>query len=525
MARQAQKIRSALGVRTLVNYIFLFIVALILFFFGGWLLPITDPTESVYTLTAKEMLAAGDWLSPRIYGDFWYDKPIMFYWELLAAYKIFGVNEFASRFFPAVFATLGLFLTYFFGAKLYGKKIGFASAVILATSLEYWYLSHAVITDMTLLVMFAVTLITFFLGYRAGNEKFYLIAFAASGVGVLTKGPIAFLLPGLIILIFLSWQGDLRHLKKLFRPKNLLLFAGIVAIWYLPMMLIHGSEFVENFLGVHNFLRATVSEYPKTDVWYYYLLISAIGFFPWTIAIIGIALKKCFSHRAFRITHSSLLFDVQEKFLIAWALTVVIFFQLCATKYVTYTLPAMIPAAILIARCFVNRWKIFVGTAGATLIIYPLILFVVALPLTEDNSARREAEIILPRLDEKTCVVSHGKEYSGSLVFYTGAKIYRLETKENFDKLRPQKMTWTSKNVMPFMTFDALPADKEIVAVVSANYEKSFLDNAAGKWELTGEVECGELESLAEKIFYGRERQKLKSKIYLRGGELNGNNR
>ena len=142
----------------MVNLIFLFIVSLILFFLGGWLIPITDPTESVYALTAKEMLEAGDWFSPRIYGDYWFDKPIMFYWELLIAYKIFGVNEFASRFFPALFATLGLFLTYLFGAKVYDKKVGFAAAVMLATSLEYWYLSHAVITDMTLLVMFSITL-------------------------------------------------------------------------------------------------------------------------------------------------------------------------------------------------------------------------------------------------------------------------------------------------------------------------------------------------------------------------------
>ena len=145
-----------------------------------------------------------------------------------------------------------------------------------------------------------------------------------------------------------------------------------------------------------------------------------------------------------------------------------------------------------------------------------------ALPLTEDNSARREAEIILPLIDDKTCVISHGKDYAGSLVFYTGEKIYRLETKANFEKLRPQKMTWTSKNVMPFMTFDELPPDKKVVAVVSIDFDKSFLDNAAGTWELIGEVEQGELESLAEKFFYGRERRDLKSKIYLRGGKLNG---
>lgn len=492
---------------SMLNYICLIIVALILFFLGGWLIPITDPTESVYTLTAKEMLAADDWLSPRIYGNFWFDKPIMFYWELLAAYKIFGVGEFASRFFPAVFATLGLFITYFFGAKLYDKKVGFAAAIILATTLEYWYLSHAVITDMTLMVMFAVTLMSFYFGYRADNPKLYLISFAASGVAVLTKGPIGFFLPGLIILIFLSWQGDLRHLKKIFRVKNLLMFAAIVALWYLPMTLIHGADFVENFLGVHNFLRATVSEYPKTDVWYYYLLISAIGFFPWSIVFVGLAIKNL---------RGLPKFDVPERFLIVWALTVVIFFQLCATKYITYTLPAMIPAVIFAAKFLVSRWKIFLGTAGASLIIYPLVMFFVALPLSEDNSARREAEIILSLLNENTCVVSHGKEYSGSLVFYTGAEIFRLETPENFAKIRPQSMTWTSKNVMPFMTFDELPNDKTILAVVSAPYEKSFFENASGNWELVGTIEKNALESWAEKFFYGRERQQFKSKIYRR---------
>ncbi len=503
----------------MVNAGCIVIISLILFFFGTQLIPITDPTECCYTLTAKEMLAADDWLSPRIYGNFWYDKPILFYWELLVAYKIFGVGEFASRFFPAVFATLGLLLTYFFGTKLYNKKIGFAAAIMLATTLEYWYLAHAVITDMTLMVAFATTLITFFLGYRANRPQLYLASFAASAVAVLTKGPVGFFLPGLIILIFLAWQGDLRHLTKLFRPKNLSVFAAIVALWYLPMTVLHGREFVENFWGVHNFLRATVSEYPKTDVWYYYALISAIGFFPWSVPLIPAAIKKFFRRAELFIEEGRLpVFDMHEKFLLVWAATVVIFFQLCATKYVTYTLPAMIPAAIFVARYFVNRWKIFLGIAASSLIIFPLLIYFAALPLTEDNSARREAQLILPLIDDNTCVVSHGKEYSGSLVFYTGAKIFRLETPDNFAKIRPQAMSWTSKNVMPFMTFDELPAEKKILAVVSVDYEKNFLDNAAGSWQLVGEIPQGALESLAEKIFYGRERRELKSKIYMYGG-------
>lgn len=503
----------------MVNLIFLFAVSLILFFLFGWAIPITDPTESVYALTAKEMLAADDWFSPRIYGNFWYDKPIMFYWELLVAYKIFGVGEFASRIFPAIFATLGVFLTYFFGAKLYNKKIGFAAALMLATTLEYWYLAHAIITDMTLQFAFSMTLISFFLAYRAGKPQFYVISFAASGLAVLTKGPIGFFLPGLIILIFLAWQGDLKHLKKLFRPKNLLVFAGIVALWYLPMTLIHGKDFVVNFLGVHNFLRATVSEYPKTDVWYYYLVICAVGFFPWSVPLIPAAIRKFFRRVELFIEEGRLpVFDAHEKFLIVWAATVVIFFQLCATKYVTYTLPAMIPAAIFVARYFVNRWRIFIGIAASTLIIFPLALFFVAAPLTQDNSGRREAEIISPLIDEKTCVVSVGKNYSGSLVFYTGAKIFRLETKTNYELLRPKDLTWTSKNVMPFMTFDELPAEKKIIAVVSAtdDYEKIFFDNVQGNWKLIGTVEEEQFESVVEKIFKSYERQSLQTKIFVR---------
>ena len=503
-----------------LHLICLLIASLILFFFGAWFIPITDPTESVYALTAQEMLAVDDWFSPRIYGNFWYDKPIMFYWELLIAYKIFGVGEFASRFFPAIFATLGLFITYFFGTKLYNSKVGFAASIMLATTLEYWYIAHAVITDMTLLVMFSLTLISFFLAYRAGRPKFYAVSFAAAGVAVLTKGPVGFFLPGLIILIFLVWQGDLKHLPKLFRVRNLLTFAAIVALWYLPMTLIHGQEFFLNFFGVHNFLRATVSEYPKTDVWYYYALISAIGFFPWSIPLIPAAIRKFFRRTELFIEEGRLpTFEAHEKFLIVWAATVVIFFQMCATKYVTYTLPAMIPMAIFVARYFVNRWRIFVGTSATALIIFPLTMYFVALPLAEDNSARREAQLILPLIDANTCVVSHGKEYSGSLVFYTDAKIFRLETRDNFAKIRPQKMSWTSKNVMPFMMFDELPADKKILAVVSVDFGKNFFDNAQGKWRLVGQVECGELESLAEKIFYGRERRGLKSKIYLREQE------
>lgn len=82
--------------------VILLVLAAVLCLAANHLLVVTDPVESNYVLTAREMLASGDYVSPRIFGNYWYDKPVFFYWELIAAFKLFGVSDFAARFFPAL---------------------------------------------------------------------------------------------------------------------------------------------------------------------------------------------------------------------------------------------------------------------------------------------------------------------------------------------------------------------------------------------------------------------------------------
>lgn len=467
--------------KNFADYRNLFFLCVILFFFGSWLLPVTDPTECCYTLTAKEMLEAGDFFSPRIYGDFWYDKPIFFYWELIAAYKIFGVNEFASRFFPAIFATFGIFLTYFFGKKLFNRKIGLTAAIILATSLEYWYIAHAIITDMTLFCAMSITLMSFYFGYSKKNYSLYYISYAAAGVAVLTKGPIGFLLPGLIILIFLATEKNLSHLLKMNLPKGLLLTFAIILIWYLPMYIMHGQIFFDNFIGVHNFLRASTPEHPETDVIYYYTIIFLVGFFPYSFPIIFAQIKK--------FLHEKKLPEIntKKKFLLIWAVTVFIVFQSFATKYVTYTLPYMMPIAILFAIYFVKKEILFSRLAVGSGIIF-VILFFAALPICEENSGREAAKIISPLVDENSVVVSYRKKYSGSLVFYLGEKVYRLEDDKGIERLKPKEFTWTSLNVMPFMNVKDLSHDKKVIILVDKEREKDLQKISVGNWKLIAEL-------------------------------------
>lgn len=461
-------------------------LCLILFFFGTWLVPVTDQTESCYTLTAKEMLQAGDWFSPRIYGNFWYDKPIFFYLELLVAYSIFGINDFAARFFPAVFASIGIFLTYFFAAKLYNKKVGFVAAVILATSFEYWYVAHAIITDTTLFCFMSVALMSFYFGYVEGKPNYYLLSYFMAGLAVLTKGPIGICLPGLIILIFLAIQKDLKHILKMKLAPGFAIFFVTAAVWYLPMYLMHGSTFFEHFLGVHNFLRVTVSEHPRDDVFYYYTVIFLVGFIPWNFPSLYFAAKKFWRERKF----PSL--DVRKKFLLTWALTVPIIFQCFATKYVTYSFPYMMPVAILFAGFFVEREKIFFRTAFCSVIFFIIAVFV-SVPICNHFSKKDDAEILSRFKNEDAFFISSAGKYSATLVYYSGVLVWLLEEEDELEKIRPKEGTWTITNVMPMTTPEDLPQDKPIIAVVDEKSEEHFFKIAPGDWKVVAELPDGKI--------------------------------
>lgn len=325
---------------------------------------ITDPVESNYAETASEMIGAHDYLSPRIFGNYWYDKPIFFYWELIAAFQLFGTNEFASRFFPAMFGIAGILLAYRFASYLYDKKTGFVTGLILLTTVEYFYLSKAVITDMTLFVFYAATLMAFFIGYMETKAAWYYLAYAFAGLSVLTKGPIGLLQPGLIILVFLAWRQDWKALLHIKLVSGLLLFLVITALWYGPMYILHDGDFLSQFIGVHNVLRATASEHPQFNVWYYYTVIFLLGFLPWTFTLPFAYKKYQWRHtipaavKTFIHQRKLPEFSAKEQFLIVWALVIFVTYQGMATKYITYTFPYMIPIAIGFASFLKDRDKL-----------------------------------------------------------------------------------------------------------------------------------------------------------------------
>ena len=170
-----------------------------------------------------------------------------------------------------------------------------------------------------------------------------------------------------------------------------------------------------------------------------------------------------------------------EKFLLIWGLTVPIVFQSFATKYVTYTLPYMMPIAIMFARFFVKHEKMFLRMAAVTVIILTVSTFF-AISICNDHSGKELSRRLIPNVDEDTRVVMFTRHYSTSLVFYSGLEVTWIERPEKMYRILPQKMTWTSLNVMPMMTTKDLPPNEKIVAVVDSVRSDTFLNAVGGTW-------------------------------------------
>ena len=450
-----------------------------LYFWGNGALAVTAPVEVNYAQTAKEMLAAGDYLSPQIYGNYWYDKPIFFYWELIAAFSVFGVTDFAARFFPALFAAVGLVMTYAFARRLYDERTAFWAAIILGTGVLYSFLAKLILTDMSLFVFFSGTLAAFFIGYYEREQKYFYIAYACAGLAVLTKGPIGLLLPGLVILVFLALARDLSALRRMCIPTGLLVFAAVCAPWYIYMYFAHGADFVNTFLGIHNVLRATVSEHAQWDVWYFYLGVYFIGMFPWSFAL-PLAL-----YRAWRIRPD---IDVRTLFLLVWAIVVPVFFQFMATKYPTYSFPAFLPTAILTARLLAKNPRVLKVGAILGMGLYLAVVFVVTNYSERDGhfSGKSAAAILSQAMKQDDLLVCYG-DYTATVPYYTGHTMYALASREEIAARAPKEMSWNSKNVMPFLPIDELPRDRTVYLVVERHAFDAFEQNLAAQgWEELG---------------------------------------
>ncbi|MEN6565114.1 MAG: glycosyltransferase family 39 protein [Veillonellales bacterium] len=328
-----------MGTKNALSLLLVLCVAGFISFFYLGQLPLLDPDEPVYAETAREMIQFNDYISPRIFNDFWYDKPPMYYWLVAGAFKLFGAGEFGARFPSALLGVSGTVLIYLVGRGLFGNRAGMLAALVLTTSLEYFYLSKAAVTDITLTFFMAVSLLAFL-------KKRYYLFYGCAALAVLTKGPIGIVFPGIIIFIYLMATRRLAEVKKMKLFSGTLLFLAVALPWYAIMYQYHGWDFISTFLGFHNVTRFLQPEHPSGMLWYYYIPVLFLGFFPWSVFMVQ-ALYRAIT-RSCESNRPALLF------LSIWAGVVFLFFSVSQTKLISYILP-MYPPLALITGWYIDK--------------------------------------------------------------------------------------------------------------------------------------------------------------------------
>ncbi len=305
-----------------------------------------EPDEGRNADKARDILLLNDWVTP--YTNFVpaLDKPIFFSWLGAISYKIFGVSEFSARLPSALAGLAGLIIIYFFGKRFLSAGAGLWGSLVRASSVEYLLLSRIVIFDVPLTLAVTLSLCTFYWAQRSENTTrkrlLYASMYAGAGVGMLIKGPIGLILPGIVILSYIVTTKKWRLLREMNLFGGVLLVFVIAAPWYVWCE-IRNPGYLRYFLWEENFVRYFTPHFNRREPWYYFLGVLLVGFIPWTL-LIPFALRYAWET----------LRDDTILFLVLWAGLPLVFFSLSSAKMPQYILP-IYPAVALLTGATVTK--------------------------------------------------------------------------------------------------------------------------------------------------------------------------
>ena len=335
----------------------LLIVSSTLFFFRLGTPGLFDADEPAYAQAAREMLEAGDWITPHFNGLPRFDKPILFYWLITLSYRAFGQTEFAVRFWSALAAVILVLIIARAARRWFGPHADLLAGLAFTTNLLTALLARAAVTDMllTLFVTLAILAGVEALQVPASGKGWATMGWAAMGLAVLVKGPIGLLIPAMVLIGTLWIFRELRSgLTRLLPWQGLTLFAAITLPWYLLVLAADGWAFVQGFVIKHHIARFTgVISSHGGPLWFYFPVV-LVGFFPWSGFLPRAIWLAC------AVAHGRKACERADRLLVAcacWVTGVFIFFSFAGTKLPSYIFPAFPPLALLVGAAGISNFK------------------------------------------------------------------------------------------------------------------------------------------------------------------------
>lgn len=311
--------------------------------------PFATPDEGRYVEIPREMVVDHEYITPRLNGVKYFEKPPLFYWLQAASIRLFGLDETAMRLWTVVFATIGCLAAVAFSWRFLNPLTGLFSGIILATSPLYYALSRLIILDMAVSVLVTLALFSFFITTQTPpgrQRRLWAYAFYTScALGVLTKGIMTLAIVGPVILLWATIGRCWKFLWPAYLPSGLALFFLIAAPWHILASL-NNPEFAYKYFYVEHFLRYTTAMHLRYKPFWFFIPVVFIGFFPWITLV--------FSH--FRQGQKTQQQQSLVLFLWIWIAFVFVFFSIGNSKLIPYILPIFPPLAILASFSWVQEW-------------------------------------------------------------------------------------------------------------------------------------------------------------------------
>jgi 4-amino-4-deoxy-L-arabinose transferase-like glycosyltransferase len=307
---------------------------------------IWDSNEAFYTETPRRMLETGDYTSPEFNYKPRINKPPLTYWFVASVYHLIGPSEFSQRIPIVLWAIVILGTAFMLGRELYSLEAGLLASIIVAAAPRFIFFSRRMLIDMQLTMFMGLTLLFFiFSETRPHRRKLFLsLMYVAVGLGVLTKGPIAAMLPGLTFFIYLLSTRSLNRIKEMMLFVGTIIVASIVLPWYLISYMEHGWLYIESFIMGDNISRFTEAWGPSRGP-LFYLPILIGDLLPWSALYIPILLILIYKMRS----SLSILKHRIELLLLLWIAVITAFFTISTSKQDYYLLPTYSAIAVLIA--------------------------------------------------------------------------------------------------------------------------------------------------------------------------------
>jgi len=482
-----------------IRYVILLLLGVLaLYFIGLGEMSLWDTDEPLYGQIAREMTRSDDPITPVFRGANWFCHPPLYFWLAGLAGRMLGWSEFSLRFWPALFGVGGVLLVALWGGRLWNRSSGVWSAVILATSLEYFILSHMALLDSIFIFFLTASLYCFYQGYVKSDRKLYFWGLVASGMATLAKGLFGLVYPFMIFIPFLLLRRELGKLRDIPWLSGGLAALAIGASWFVIESIRFGSKFIDTVLGYFTISRIFIPVMDHKGPVYFYLAIIVLGFFPW-IGLLPRALGDAWRNRR----------RPEFLWLLVWTIVTLVFFSIAQTKLPNYILTIFPALALMVAyswsqaipsspapgrkswnwalggviatlaflltailwlgfsrypqyvHAFIRPILIFLGTpllgcilalvaanssVGAkpgpmtilaiTAVVFNLVLILVVLPCTESFKASRPlARVLKPTLQATESLMIYRIPDEFSLNYYTDHEVFRLREPEQVVEL------------------------------------------------------------------------------------------